>query len=163
MDYALTLFSQEDAVTPEQLIIVILLAGMMGAIGQGARTIVGLKKAGDKATEAEYTLSDVFQASRLLVSLLIGFIAGVFALLALGPDKLQGGESKTQLLLGLMAAGYAGTDFIEGFMSKYLPGKDQAPPRGPSEQPPGQATRQPLAAGTDMEADAESGLPRAIG
>ena len=52
--------------TPEQLITVILLAGMMGAIGQGARTIVGLKKANDVATGAECTLSDVFQASRLL-------------------------------------------------------------------------------------------------
>jgi hypothetical protein len=97
------------------------------------------------------------------VSLRIGFIAGVFALLALGPDKLQGGEAKTQLLLGLMAAGYAGTDFIEGFMSKYLPGKEQAPPRGPSKQPTGQAPGQLLAAGTDIEVDAESGLPSAIG
>lgn len=148
---------------PEQLIIVILLAGMMGAIGQGARTIVGLKKASDVATGADATLSDIFQASRLLVSLLIGFIAGVFALLAAGPDKLLGSEVKTQVLLGLMAAGYAGTDFIEGFMSKYLPGKEPAPARGPSEQPPGQAPGQLFGASTDMEADAESGLPSAIG
>jgi hypothetical protein len=47
-------------VTPEQLIIVILLAGLMGAIGQGARTIVGLKKASDVATEADSTLTNVF-------------------------------------------------------------------------------------------------------
>lgn len=140
--------------TPEQLIIAILLAGIMGAVGQGARAVVGLKKASDQASGANGSLSDVFRASRLLVSLLIGFIAGVFALLALGPEKLLGTEAKTQTLLGLIAAGYAGTDFVEGFMNKYLPG---------GEQPAGQTAGQPQATVTDTEADAETGLHRAIG
>jgi len=141
-------------VTPEQLIIVILLAGIMGAIGQGARAVVGLKKASDQASQENHSLAHVFVASRLLVSLLVGFIAGVFALLALGPDKLLGTDAKTQTLLGLMAAGYAGTDFIEGFMSKYLPGT------GPAA---GQTAGQPQAPVADTDADAETGLPRAIG
>ena len=49
-------------------------------------------------------------------SLMIGFLAGVAAGLALGLDKLLVLDSGgLQVMLGIAAAGYAGTDFIEAF------------------------------------------------
>ena len=57
-----------------------------------------------------------------MVGQLIRVIAGVVALLASqGIDKPV--AYNTKLALAIMAAGYAGTDFIEAFMRKYLPGR----------------------------------------
>ncbi len=71
----------------------ILLGGIMGAMGQGARVVIGLRKLNDevsaKASAALATggtppqIGDSIDVSRLLVSLLIGFIAGELAALTL--------------------------------------------------------------------------------
>ena len=94
---------------------VITLGGLMGVIGQGARTVVGLKKLHDAASSASVAADDLFVASRVFVSLAIGFIAGGVAGITL--VDLAQGVSPDQLFT-LAAAGYAGTDFIEGFMSR---------------------------------------------
>ncbi len=54
----------------------LLLSGMMGMVGQGARTIVGLKKLSDLSNTAP-SEADSFAASRIFIGLMIGFIAGV--------------------------------------------------------------------------------------
>jgi hypothetical protein len=87
---------------------------ILGAAGQGARAIVGLKKTSDEAKAKNTSFATLFDPGQLLVSLLIGAIAGVFAALAMW-DKMGNPESR-QTLLALVAAGYAGADFIEGFM-----------------------------------------------
>jgi hypothetical protein len=52
----------------------------------------------------------------LVVSLIIGFIAGVGAALTIGIDKLLKIDAQNiQLLLGIAATGYVGADFIEAF------------------------------------------------
>ncbi len=90
----------------------LLVAGIiLGALGQGARSIIGLKKLNDYKDSS----SAVFDGARLLISLGIGGVAGAFAAIAILPDS--GPISKEQLL-GIAAAGYAGTDFIEGFISR---------------------------------------------
>jgi hypothetical protein len=53
---------------------------------------------------------------QLILSLIIGGIAGTLA-----ATLFLGAEINRQLLLGLAAAGYSGTDFIEGLISKYIP------------------------------------------
>ena len=53
---------------------------------------------------------------RLTFSLIFGGIAGCLAAILLIETPID-----KELLLGLVAAGYAGTDFIEGLMSKYTP------------------------------------------
>ncbi len=58
---------------------IICLGGLMGAIGQGARTVIGLKKVNDAAASSAVSASDLFTASRILVSFAIGFIAGAVA------------------------------------------------------------------------------------
>ena len=104
---------------PTVLLSALLLAGLMGMVGQGARTVVGLKKLHDFNATQPPDQASTFLASRLVISLIIGFIAGVLAALAISLDKLTGAPgANVEVLLGLAAAGYAGADFIEGFMSK---------------------------------------------
>ncbi|MEJ2622990.1 MAG: hypothetical protein P8Z80_00120 [Pseudolabrys sp.] len=100
-------------------LIVVALGAAMGLLGQGMRVVVGLKKANDKAAANHKTLSESFVASTLLLSLLIGAIAGALAAVATS-SKLTG-MIQAPSLLALAAAGYSGADFLEGFMSKYLP------------------------------------------
>ena len=100
-------------------LVVIALGAAMGLLGQGVRVVVGLKKANDKAAANNKSLAESFVASTLLVSLLIGAIAGALAAVATS-DKLTG-MIQAPSLLALAAAGYSGADFLEGFMSKYLP------------------------------------------
>lgn len=100
----------------------IMLAGTMGLVGQGARAAVGFKKLNDSAQSSDLDWQDLFVASRLIVSLIIGFIAGVAAALALDLNTLIDMKAQdSKLLLGLAAAGYAGTDIIEAFVARLNP------------------------------------------
>jgi len=101
---------------------IISLGGLLGACGQGARVIVGVKKLNDAANSQSkggeiVAVSDLVSTSRMLVSLAIGFIAGAFAAVAtFGANDL--GAISGQKIAALAAAGYAGADFIEGFISR---------------------------------------------
>jgi predicted chitinase len=104
----------------------LLLCGLMGLLGQGARAVVGLKNMTASATAAPNQQSE-FNAAYLLVSLMIGFIAGVLAGLAVGLGsfvKINTGDIK--VLLGIAVAGYAGADFIENSLSIVLPSTAKA-------------------------------------
>ncbi len=92
----------------------ILLGGMAGTMGQGIRVFVGLKKLNDTTSKEER--KDEFNAGSLIVSLFIGFVAGALAMISLGKKDVI----DQQLIMTLIGAGYAGTDFIEGFMNKHL-------------------------------------------
>ncbi|CAN2532989.1 hypothetical+protein [Methylocapsa aurea] len=93
------------------------LGGLLGAIGQGLRVIAGLKKMNDDAEAADVTSADLFSAARLATSLMIGFVAGVATTLSLGPAKLMNVDpsGSAQILLGVIVAGYVGSDAIEAF------------------------------------------------
>ena len=109
------------------------LGGLLGAVGQAVRVVVGAKKLGDRAAENKTSFTEEFSPSQLVVSLIIGFTAGVLAALGITAvadsvaDGAQGqaiaslSDLNRQSMLGIMAAGYAGTDFIEGFAKKHLP------------------------------------------
>jgi len=102
---------------------------VMGAVGQGARTVVGLRKATGGGASGD------LDARRLAVNLSIGAVAGT-----LGAVVLLGDDIDKSLLLTLVATGYAGADFIEGFMqTRGLKSQDQQPPK----QGAGQATAKP--------------------
>ena len=95
-----------------------LLAGMFGAIGQVIRAVAGLKKAQDASRAGAAEFSAKFEWPTFVVSLIIGFTAGVLACLAVTfPVTVD-----VKLLLTFIAAGYAGADFIEAFIKKHLPG-----------------------------------------
>jgi hypothetical protein len=87
------------------------LGAILGATGQGIRVIVGLKKAAESAQAAGSNLKQVFNGARLLVSLLIGAIAGVLAAL---PFISQAETITYQTLVALLGAGYAGLTSSKG-------------------------------------------------
>ncbi|HQE24349.1 MAG TPA: hypothetical protein PLM20_10670 [Syntrophomonadaceae bacterium] len=53
----------------------------------------------------------------MVISILIGVVAGTIAAIT-----LLGEEIDKQTLFTIIAVGYAGTDFIEGFIKKYYVG-----------------------------------------
>jgi Transglycosylase SLT domain len=117
-----------DAKTAADVLGALLLGGLMGMVGQGARTIVGLKKISDMS-QSTPDQSDFFAASRIFIGLMIGFVAGIAAGIALKIYELTSFDAS--LLMGLVAAGYAGTDFIEGFVSSI----STKPPMQPAGKP----------------------------
>lgn len=89
----------------------IILGIILGMAGQGARAIVGLKKQYDKKRDDP----NWFKGSVLITSLMIGGIAGAFGAVGLLDNR---GMVDKQTLIALITIGYAGTDFIEGFMKR---------------------------------------------
>jgi hypothetical protein len=104
--------------SPSQTLSFLVIGVLLGGTGQVARAIVGIKKEMDaaSATTPAKSWNDWFNGKQLAVSLLLGAVAGLLASAA-----MLGAEIDRKFLLGCIAAGYAGSDFIEGFMTKYLP------------------------------------------
>jgi putative chitinase len=114
------------AIGANDLLVTVLLAGgLMGAIGQGMRSAMGLKKLRDKSGSSDAQFSQEFSASRFLTSIFIGATVGALTAFLISDEQMKLVLTK-QVLIGLMAAGYAGTDTIEGLASKVLPGMTQA-------------------------------------
>jgi len=102
------------------LLAYIILGGLMGMLGQGARAVIGLKGMADNARTLNVNPNDLFEAGRLITSIIIGFLVGLAAALI----SLKGADVAVpgwQTMLAWVASGYAGTDFLEGFISQYLP------------------------------------------
>ncbi|PZR23083.1 MAG: hypothetical protein DI539_03940 [Flavobacterium psychrophilum] len=108
--------------TPEQVIEKILLGGLLGLLGQGIRMAIGLKKLSD--TNAQRDSKEELNTGRLMVSLFIGFVAGALYVLVNGfsnqPDVENGEYIGNQFVFTVIAAGYAGSDFIEGLFNTYM-------------------------------------------
>lgn len=100
----------------QDLILVILIGGILGMVGQGIRVIVGLKKLYDESLQKGVAFSENFNGSSLLFSLLIGFIAGVLGMIGL--ENFETMKIAKEHILTLIGIGYAGADFIEGFIKK---------------------------------------------
>lgn len=108
--------------TPDQIIEKILLGGLLGLLGQGIRMVIGLKKLSD--TNAFKESIEGINAARLLISLFIGFVAGALYVLVNGFENQSAQNTTTyvgsQFIFTVMAAGYAGSDFIEGLFNTYI-------------------------------------------
>ncbi len=116
--------------TMEQWLLLIALGGVCGLLGQAVRVIVGLAKrnAANAAHQAAVAANqpnpppaEPFNGALLLVTLLIGFVAGALAAIAAQIVGTVFKPTDPKTVLALIAAGYSGTDFIEAFMSKWLP------------------------------------------
>ena len=104
----------------------ILFGGLLGILGQGTRVVVGLKKINDEAVEEHKRFGEVFDGRLLMITIFIGFVAGALATIALHEnadtsDATAQAQMLNKLILPVLAAGYAGTDFIEGLVKKRLP------------------------------------------
>jgi hypothetical protein len=105
-----------------QLLIGCVLAALLGLFGQALRAVAGLKKQGDEAAAKGATLGAVFDLTSFMTSLFIGAVAGIAGYLGLKFGSAEGADfAKGSTVLGVIAAGYAGADFIEAFSKKYLP------------------------------------------
>jgi len=106
----------------EKWISVLVFGGLVGAIGQGIRAAAGLKKLNDVASITDNSLKNLFETTSLVISLIIGFIAGALGALSLQTaGSLSTAEVSGQTVITLLGIGYAGTDFIEAFMKKHGP------------------------------------------
>ena len=101
-------------------VLTLILGGILGMIGQGIRVVAGLKKVNDRASAEGKNFRSLFETSTMALSLLIGFIAGTLAIIGVTGTTEVATPSK-ELIVTIIGAGYAGTDFIEGFIKKSLP------------------------------------------
>jgi predicted chitinase len=138
----------------------LLLCGLMGLLGQGARAVVGLKNMTASATAAPNEQTE-FNAAYLLVSLMIGFIAGVLAGLAVGLGSfVKISTDDIKVLLGIAVAGYAGADFIENTLSIVLPGTAKTPARN-VQAPGGEVSKVPAVSSIPKIPTPSAAAPRA--
>jgi hypothetical protein len=101
-----------------QTLTFITLGALLGAAGQLVRAIVGIKKEIDQAKAAGKTAQDWFDAKELYMSIALGAVAGIGAAISVYQSDVQ---LSKDMLIGFLAAGYAGADFIGGLMQKWLP------------------------------------------
>ncbi len=123
--------TQGSIPTVGTILLALLLCGLLGVLGQGVRAIVGLKNAGalNSTTPSEQA---EFSLAYLVLSLMIGFIAGIIAGIALNLENIITVDpGNWKLMLGIAGSGYIGADFIENTMSVIIPGTRTA-----SERPP---------------------------
>ena len=93
------------------ILLALLLCGLLGVLGQGVRAIVGLKNAGSLNSTTPTEQAE-FSLAYLVLSLMIGFIAGVIAGIALNLENIITVDpSNWKLLLGIAGSGYIGADF----------------------------------------------------
>lgn len=106
----------------EHWLIVVLLGAAMGATGQLVRAISGTIKHARVRAECPER-ADEFSLRQLVISSIVGAVAGVLAAISMSDEFFAGGAWKPldmKVLLGLAAAGYAGADFIEAAAGKYF-------------------------------------------
>src|SRR6202040_1671752 len=84
----------------------------------------------DVAKDQDLGWNDVFVAGRLIVSLIIGFLAGVIAAISLGVENIATAFAP-DMLTKLAAAGYIGTDAIEAFTAGLAGATDNTSSRNP--------------------------------
>lgn len=105
---------------PGELLQIILLSAILGMCGQVIRVIAGLKKVKENAQDENgkkitTILSDNTRAIALslFIAMVIGGVAGI--MVAVSSNRFVLDKST---IIALITAGYAGTDFIEGFIIK---------------------------------------------
>ena len=102
--------------------------GIAGILGQMIRIVAGLKKANEEAEAKGETMSKNMDNGRMIRSLMIGAVAGILAIIStvsfiaptVAEPLAQVAPVTREVFLAIIAAGYAGTDFIEAFMTKNL-------------------------------------------
>lgn len=111
------------AIPAPELLQLVAIGVIAGALGQGLRTIVGIKKASDEvAAEGSTLRAEGLDVSRLVLSVFIGATAGGVGIFTItGFDVSAGTSISVEMFFGVVGIGYAGTDFIEGFVRTQPP------------------------------------------
>ncbi|WP_312429312.1 hypothetical protein [Achromobacter sp.] len=116
------------AMTASVLLQFVAIGVIAGALGQGIRAIVGIKKASDEvAAEGSTLRSEGLDVSRLVLSVFIGGTAGGVGIFTItGFHVTAYTNISVEMFFGVVGIGYAGTDFIEGFVRTQLPNRGAA-------------------------------------
>jgi len=104
----------------------LLWGGCLGAFGQFLRAVVGVVKPGGPLSSPTTGAREPFRASQFYFTLFVGFIAGSAAVVLSNDLTNQTALSVTAKLC-LVAAGYAGTDFIEGITGRFAASSAKPP------------------------------------
>lgn len=116
-------------ITSSEILLQLLIGGLLGLVGQMLRFLVGYKKLYEVASEKNTATADMFQTSRFVISLIIGFVAGVLGMISISEFKADFFDKNLkETIMTLIGVGYAGTDFIEGFIKKYIPSNTPSEP-----------------------------------
>src|SRR5580693_1273809 len=116
----------------------IIAGGLLGTLGQGIRIAVGLKKLNESNTASaiQNTPTEDFSTSRLMISILVGFVAGALALVLKGSDFIdEKSNFKSDAIITIIAIGYSGADFIEGVFKTYINKFNPPIPKSPDPVP----------------------------
>ncbi|MEO0388694.1 MAG: hypothetical protein AAF281_14420 [Pseudomonadota bacterium] len=105
----------DTGISADQWLFILSLGALAGGLGQVLRMVIGLKKALDPVKDPKD--ADI-STKRIVISLLVGASAGALAAILTIQEPTV---ISYQTILGLLAAGYAGADFIEGAMKKFVP------------------------------------------
>jgi hypothetical protein len=103
---------------PKDLIVIILLAAIFGICGQVIRVFAGLRKLKESSPEGIKDIKSILSDNNsqilfsLLIALIVGSVAGILAFLSSSHTNFVFDKAT---IIALVAAGYAGTDLIEGF------------------------------------------------
>ena len=152
--------AQGGAPTVGTILLALLLCGLLGVLGQGVRAIVGLKNAGSLNSTTPSEQAE-FSLAYLVLSLMIGFIAGVLAGIALNLQNIVTVDpGNWKLLLGIAGSGYIGADFIENAMSVVIPSARSGAPKAPA--PPPVPRRPPVVAPVPESGEGASALAAAM-
>ena len=100
----------------------VLAGGLLGALGQGVRIAVGLKKFNEDntANAAADKPAEQFSVSRMVISIFIGFVAGAIGMLVKGDTLATNDGYGKEAIITIIAIGYSGADFIEGLFNTYI-------------------------------------------
>jgi len=104
--------------TTHNLFVDLLIGAAWGLAGQVIRVLAGLKKLNESNKSIE--INTPFDRQRMVVSLLLGIIAGVTGAFILKSDDVPLDWSKKELVLTVIGMGYSGVDFIESLLTKYV-------------------------------------------
>ena len=125
----LTATTSSTGNTPGSVLCLILLGLLLGIAGQAVRSLMGIKKELDDAQAGNTPPGKWFNAVELTVSLVLGGVAGTLAAIL-----MLGAPIDQKFLFACVAAGYAGSDFIQSILQIYLPANPNAIPANPGAQ-----------------------------
>lgn len=115
---------------PQDVLCLVLIAALLGATGQAARALLDWIKINQQhAQQIEQAIRNNlpflppvgYPLKRLLMTVSIAFILGAIAGIIALTNMKEVDLSRQETLLAFVAAGYAGTDFIETVLKRWMP------------------------------------------
>lgn len=140
--------------TPMQILAIIFLGAILGVTGQLIRMALGLKKLSDTSDSKEH-FDAQFDTKKLVFSVVYAIVIGVVCGILMVVQNFDTEVWTKSSILAIIGAGYAGVDFIEGFVSRDLPAaKDNSPGKSPRTNPATAPTPTPQTTPTKVVAHA---------